>query len=264
MPVRTLEQSPQTCARLAGVFYLLESLAAVFVLYAVLGRLVVHGDAAATAANILGHTLLYRVGFACALLSVVFHVVWALLFYELLKPVNRRVALLATFVMLVGCALQALAGLLYFAPLLVLTGGSSLGAFSADELQALAFVFLKLNAQAFNSYLVFFGIWCGLVGWLIAGSVFLPRIIGWLMVLAGLGYLTLLSAPLANYLHPWNLALAGPGEISLLLWLLIRGVNPRALLIVLFGRPSQSSLISVTKMLPLGRVSSQDFPLLCL
>jgi len=227
MTGHNIESSPQVYARIAGVFYLLESLTAVFGQFFVLGRLVVHGDTAATAANILGHEPLMRLGFASSLMAVAFHIAWALLFYELLKPVNRHVSLLATFVILVGCAIQALASLLYLAPLLVLADGSSLSAFTAEQLQALALVFLKLNGQAFNIYLAFFGFWCVLVGYLIFKSTFLPRVIGLLMVFAGLGYLTLLSAPLANYLYPFNMAIAGPGEISLLLWLLVKGVNVR-------------------------------------
>jgi hypothetical protein len=72
---------------------------------------------------------------------------------------------------------------------------------------------------------VFFGFWCVLVGYLIFKSTFLPRMIGVLEVLAGLGYLTLLWRPLAHYLYPYNLALAGPGEVSLLLWLLVKGLH---------------------------------------
>jgi hypothetical protein len=82
--------------------------------------------------------------------------------------------------------------------------------------------------MCFNAYLVFFGVWCGLVGYLIYRSTFLPRIIGLLMVVAGLAYLILLWPPLATSLYPFNLALAAPGEISLLLWLLVRGVNAPA------------------------------------
>jgi hypothetical protein len=84
---------------------------------------------------------------------------------------------------------------------------------------------VKLNAQAYDIGLVFFGFWCVLIGYLIFRSTFLPRIIGVLEVLAGLGYLTLLWRPLAHSLYPYNLALAGPGEISLMLWLLVKGVN---------------------------------------
>jgi hypothetical protein len=87
-------------------------------------------------------------------------------------------------------------------------------------------MFLRLRAQCYHSIgLVFFGLYCLLIGYLIFRSTFLPRIIGVLEVVAGLGYLTLLWRPLAHYLYPYNLALAGPGEISLMLWLLVKGVN---------------------------------------
>jgi hypothetical protein len=157
--------------------------------------------------------------------AVPFHIVWAVLFDGLFKRVNRSVSRLAGFVMLVACTMWALSSLLYLAPLLVLPGKTSLSAFAPEQLQTLALVFLKLNGQAYDIGLVFFGFWCVLIGYLIFRSTFLPRIIGVLEVLAGLGYLTLLWQPLAHYLYPYNLALAGPGEISLLLWLLVRGVN---------------------------------------
>jgi hypothetical protein len=101
--------------------------------------------------------------------------------YELLKPVNRNLSLLAAFVILVGCAIQALTSLLYLAPLLILRGGSSLSTFTAEQLQALALMFLKLNAYAFDIYLVFFGLWCVLIGYLIFKSTFLPRVLGVLL-----------------------------------------------------------------------------------
>jgi hypothetical protein len=107
----------------------------------------------------------------------------------------------------------------------VLKSASSLSAFAPEQLQTLALILLKLNGQAYDIGLVFFGLWCILIGYLIAKSTFLPRTIGILYALAGLGYLTLLWQPLAHYLYPYNLALAGPGEISLLFWLLVKGVN---------------------------------------
>ena len=84
---------------------------------------------------------------------------------------------------------------------------------------------LRLSAQAYDIGLVFFWLWCILIGYFIARSTFLPRTIGVLYGLAGLGYLTLLWQPLAKYLYPDNLALAGPVEISLLLWLLVKGMT---------------------------------------
>jgi len=225
MKAGTLETSPQLYARLAGVCYLLGSWASVFGQMIIPGRLVVSGDAAMTAANILAHESLYRFAAVLTFTSVPFHIVWAVLFYQLFKPVNRSIPLLAAFVMLMGCAMWTLCALFSLAPLLILKGASSLSAFAPEQLQTLALLLLRLNAQAFDIGLVFFGLWCILIGYLIARSTFLPRTIGVLYALAGLGYLTLLWQPLAKYLYPYNLALAGPGEISLLLWLLVKGVD---------------------------------------
>ena len=222
---RTIGTSPQVYGRMAGVCYFLGALASVFGQLVIPGRLVVSASAAETAANILAHESLYRFGGVLAFLSVPFHIVWAILFYQLFKPVNRDVTLLAASAMLMGCAMWTLCSLLSLAPLLVLKGTSSLSAFAPEQLQAMALVFLKLNSRAYDLGLVFFGFWCILIGYLIAHSTFLPRTIGVLYALAGVSYLTLLWGPLASYLYPYNLALAGPGEISLLLWLLVKGVN---------------------------------------
>ena len=94
---------------------------------------------------------LFRLGFVSSLLTVPFHIVWAVLFYALFKPVNRSVSRLAGFIMLVACTVWALSSLLYLAPLLVLQGKTSLSAFAPEQLQALALVFLKLNHQASTS-----------------------------------------------------------------------------------------------------------------
>jgi hypothetical protein len=222
---RIAEASPRFKARLAGVFQLLESLTATFGQVVVLGRLVVFGDAAATTANILGHERLFWLGFASSLIGVAFHIAWALLMYELLKPVNRSLSLLAAFVGLVVCALQALTSLLYLAPLLILQGGSSLSAFTAQQLQALALIFLKLNAYAFDIDLVFFGLWCVLTGYLIFRSTFLPRLLGVLLAIDGLGWMTYLYPPLAYQLFPLIAAAAALGEIPLELWLIVKGMN---------------------------------------
>ena len=144
----------------------------------VVGRLVVAGDAAATAANLVAHERLYWLGLASCLVGVLFHVAWAALFYDLFKVVNRGVARFATFVILVGCAVQAVAAVLYLAPWLVLHGGGSLGSFTAEQRQGLALWLFGWNDYTFEVYLVFFGFWCLLIGWLIFRSTFLPRILG--------------------------------------------------------------------------------------
>jgi hypothetical protein len=220
------EASPRSLARMAGVFQGLEGVTATFGQVIVLGRLVVFGNAEATAANILEHERLFWLGFASSLIGVIFHIIWALLLYYLFRPVNRRVSLLAAFVILVGCAIQALTSLFYLAPLLVLRGGSSLSAFTTEQLHALALMFLRLNAYTFDIYLVFFGLWCVLIGFLIFRSIFLPRVLGLLLAIAGLGWMTYLSPPLAHYLFlPYIAGASALGEIPLLLWLLVVGVN---------------------------------------
>lgn len=97
--------------------------------------------------------------------------------------------------------------------------------FKGEQLRALALMFLDLNAQAGNIYLVFFGFYDLLIGYLILRSAFLPRVLGALMALAGLGWLTFLSPPFANHLSPYNLVLGFVAELLLMLWLLVMGVN---------------------------------------
>jgi len=223
---RISEASPRFKARMAGVFQLLEAITAACPGVFILGRLVVDGNAAATAANILGHERLFWLGFASLLIGVACHITWALLMYELLKPVNRSLSSLATFVMLVGCAIQALTSLFYLAPLLILQGGSSLSAFTAEQLQALALMFVKLNSYANDIYLVFFGFWCILIGYLIFRSTFLPRILGVLLAISGLGWVTYLYPPLAYHLFmPYIAAASALGEVPLEFWLIVMGVN---------------------------------------
>jgi hypothetical protein len=222
---RTTAISPRFKGRVAGVFEALEGVTSAYGQVVVLGRLVVAGSAATTAANILGHERFFWLGFASSVFGVACHIVWVLLFYELFKPVNRSLSLLAAFVGLVVCAIQALTAFFYLAPFLILSGGSSLSAFTRDQLQALAMIFLRLNAYAFNLDLVFFGLWCVLTGYLIARSRFLPRILGLLLAIDGLGWVMYVYPPLAFQLFPFIAGASALAEIPLQLWLLMMGVN---------------------------------------
>jgi hypothetical protein len=225
MTQKAKEWSPKAKARLAGLFEALEGLTSSWGQVTVLGWLIVVGNSAATADNILKHETLFRLGFASSLFGVVFHLVWAFLFYQLFRPVNRSVSFCAVFIILVGCAIQAVTALLYLAPLLVLTAGSSLSALTQQQTQALAYMFLKLNGLAFDTYLVFFGLWCVLTGYLIFKSTFLPRILGVLLAIDGLGWMLFMWPPLGHYLFPIIAVACGLAEVPLQLWLLIFGVN---------------------------------------
>ena len=171
------------------------------------------------------HQPLFRLGLATGLIATACYVAVTALFYDLFKPVNRSLSLLAAFFSLVGCAILAFASVFRIAPLVVLGGGQYLSVFKVEQLRALAFLFLEFYGQGFNICFVFFGFYCLLIGYLIFRSAFLPRILGVLMAFAGLGWLTFLSPPLADYLSPYNLALGLLGQESMFLWLLVMGVN---------------------------------------
>jgi hypothetical protein len=224
MTERIAEASPRPRARFTGVVYLFYFLTAV--LGEVLLRgMVVEGDAAATASNILGHQTLFRLGLATGLISTASYIAVTALFYDLFKPVNRSLSLLAAFFSLVGCAILAFASLFQVAPLVVLGSGQYLNIFTAEQLRSLAYLFLELYGEGVNICFVFFGVYCVLIGYLIFKSIFMPRILGVLMAFAGLGWLTFLSPPLANHLSPDNLILGFVAELALMLWLLVMGVN---------------------------------------
>jgi hypothetical protein len=225
MTERIAEVSPRSLARITGVFYLINILTGIFAQGFVNDRLVVSGDAAATATNILTHESLFRLGFAVYLIEMACQVVVTVLFYELLKPAGRRVSLLAACLSLVGIAIKTCSRLFYIAPLLVLGGASYLSVFNAEQLRALSLLLLKVNDQGAAIGLIFFGFYAVIKGYLIIKSTFLPRILGVLAVLAGLGLLTFLHMPLGYRLFPYIAALGLLGAVPQILWLLVFGVN---------------------------------------
>ena len=224
MMERIAEPPPRPRARIAGAVYLLYFLTAVFGELFLKG-LVVDGDASATANSILAHQPLFRLGLASGLIATACYVAVTILFYDLFKPVNRTLSLLAAFFSLVGCAILAFTSLFRAAPLVVLGGSRYLSVFKVEQLRALASLFLELYAQGVNICFVFFGVYCLLIGYLIFRSTFLPRILAALMACAGLGWLTFLSPPLANYLSPYIQIFGFLAELALMLWLLVIGVH---------------------------------------
>src|SRR5438874_8860025 len=125
MTGRIAEASPRFLARMTGVFYLLTILAGIFAQGFVSERLLVFGDAAATANNILTHRGLYQLGFTVYLIEMACQIATATLWYVLLRPVNRSVALTAAFIELAGCAVKTGARVFYLAPLFVLGAGGT-------------------------------------------------------------------------------------------------------------------------------------------
>ena len=224
---RIVERSPRPNARTIGVVYLLYFLTAFFGAFLTKG-LVLPGDAAATANSILAHGALYRSGFAVGLIANAIYIAVTALFYRLFEPVNRSMSLLAAFFSLVGCAIQICGGVLQLAPLVILGDSQLLSSFKVEQLQAAALLSLKLYSQAFSIALVLFALYDLLVGYLIFRSTFLPRILGVLLMLAGVGWLTFVWAPLATLLSSYVLPLGALAEILLMLWLIVKGVNVSA------------------------------------
>ncbi len=219
----TGESSPRVTGRMAGLFYLLVAVWGGLAMFARRG-LIVKGDAAATAVNILAHQSRYLTAFAGDLLVVASYVVVTALFYRMFKPVNKSVSLTAAFFSLTACAIQGFALAFQLAPLTLLDGAQYLGVFKPEQLQSLAYMFLKLYSQAYGIALVFFGFYCLLIGYLICRSTFLPRILGAFMMLAGLGGLLFLSPVFATAHLPYTL-MGSVGELLLTAWLLVKSVD---------------------------------------
>lgn len=219
------EISPRVKARLAGTFLLITMLAGVLSQGFIGDRLIVAGDAATTATNILAHEALFRLAFAIYLIEMACQITMTVLLYDLLKPVNRSVSLLAATFGLVGSTIKTLSRLFFFAPLLILGGAHYLSVFDARQLQALAFLFLRVDYQAETIAMVFFGLYALVKSWLVFRSWFLPRILGVVGAVGGLGWLAYLYEPLAARVLPYILGAAFFGALANVLWLLMVGVN---------------------------------------
>ena len=229
MTERTKDYSPRTMARIAGFLYLLIIIGALFIPFATVPSGMMRGDAALpTVAHILAAKQLYILaGIGQAILGAC-DIAVALILYQLLKPVGRSLALLAAFFRLVFVAIANANLLNHFAPLLLLSG--DLGAFTPEQLQALAGMFLRLRTIGLDIALVFFGFHCVILGYLLFRSTFFPRVLGLLMAVGGVGYIanifaTVLPLDVAARLFPYVMLPAGVAELGLSLWLVVVGVN---------------------------------------
>jgi hypothetical protein len=221
----SLTARPRLYARLAGAFYVVITACALFAYLYVREQVIVSDDMARTAANLLAHEQLYRIGFAAAVVVVVCNLPLGFLLAELLKVVNPRLARLALLFITVSATLEAVNLLNYIEPLFTVSLPEYASAFSDAQRQALARGPVKMFGYAFSVSLTFFGVFCALTGLLIVRSRFLPATLGVLMGIAGVTYwinsFRLFLALPIPYL-PWVTLVA---ELSLALWLLVVGVD---------------------------------------
>lgn len=223
---RITHPSPLAKARLAGFFYLITVITRIIGDGFIRDRLVVSNDAATTAANILSHQGLFRLGFIADLAAFGSYLALTVILYELFKPVSRSLSFGAVVLSVVACTVQAVSSVFHLAALMILNGSDVWRGFTIEQVQSLALLSLRLRAMTYHNVgLVFFGLYLGLIGYLILRSTFFPRVLGVLMMLAGLSYMAFLSPPLARQLLPYILIPAGVGQIAMTLWLLVRGMN---------------------------------------
>jgi hypothetical protein len=223
---RTADMSPRTKGRYAGAVYLLYVIAGIFAQVFVSEHLIVFGDAAKTASNILANQSLYRLGFTVYLLEMAGQIATVVLFYQLLKPVSRTGAMLSAAFELTGCGIKIFSRLFYFVPVLMLSGGASyFTAFSKEQLDSIALLLLRINDNGAAIALAFFGFSTVVQGWLIYRSGFLPRWLGVIAMISGCGWLTFLSPPLGMRLFMYAALVGLLGLIAMIGWLLTIGID---------------------------------------
>ena len=219
----------QTYARIAGLLFLISIVAGGFGELYVPTVLIVSGDPTATAKNIVASDLLFRMGFASYLVEAICDIALTLILYLLLRPVGRELALLTAFFRLVGTAIFAASELFYFAPAFILGGADYLKTFSPDQLNTLAYVSLRMYVYGGGLFFAFGGVGSILLGYLIFRSGYLPKILGALMALGGLGFVirsfALALVPASASLGVILLLPTGLAMLSLTGWLLVKGVD---------------------------------------
>jgi hypothetical protein len=226
----TAARSARVRARISGGLYVLCIVFGFFAEMVVRSRLIVYSDPALTATNILGSQSLYRLGFFADMAAMMLGVLSSIILYTLLRVVSRSVALTVLVLDIISNTVSLCGGVLLFAPLIILPGDNSLSGFSMAQLQWFSLLSLKLYESAYAVNLGIFGGSCILTGYLIYQSTFLPKVLGVLMGIAGVCYLTnsfvsLMPKGFGNDLFPWILLPVLLAEGALAFWLLIVGLN---------------------------------------
>ncbi len=226
--------STKKTARLAGLLYLLSSIPAPFALLYVPGKLVVAGDATATADRIRASQTLLRMGIGAELVSTTLFIFVALVLYRLFKPVSERAALAMMVLILLSFPISLLNVLNEIAALNFAGGGRAakvLSVLDTHQRDALAYLSLHMHDQGVFVAQVFWGLWLLPFGICVMRSGFIPRILGILLMIAGCGYVagSLAELVLPQYSHAVGqvtLILAA-GELPIIFWLLIWGAKPQ-------------------------------------
>jgi len=222
--------SKKKLARIAGLFYLLVIASGLFAEIFVRQKLRIQADPLAIAEHLKKSEMLSRLGLVADLFNFVCGLPAVLIIYVLFKPVNKFLMSLAMLFVIVQTAVIATNLMNQVSPLLLLGNNAYLDTFTPGQRAGLSMYALDLQAQGYGIGLVFFAFYCMIVGYLIWNSTLVPRILGLLYALAGISYLAnsiimIASKDFANPLFPYFAIISFVGELSLCLWLLIKGVK---------------------------------------
>lgn len=222
----------QRQARFAGLLYLLSGLTAPFALLYVPRRLVVPGDATATADHLRASEMLLRLGIGGELLSATIFVFVTLALYRLLKGVDQGHARAMVILYALSVPISYLNSVNDLAALFLVRGGAFLSGFDQRQLDTMALLFLRLHGQGVVLAQVFWGLWLFPFGILVFRSGFFPRVLGVWLIVNGSAYVALSLCALllpqyAGMVSRFTFPLLF-GELAMTLWLLIVGVGPRA------------------------------------
>jgi hypothetical protein len=221
------EARPSTRGRVLAGFYLLLLTCGILAQAAIADRLIVIDDPTRTAANITNARAVYQLAFTIFIVEMASQIVVTVMFYGLLRPVSRTVARLSAVFGLTGCGIKMFARVFFYAPLILLSGASYLSAFAPAQLAALSIVSVRLSNVGAGIALAFFGMDGLLRGWLIYRSGFMPRGLGVIAAVAGIGWMTYLWPPLGAKTFMIVAPFAIVGVLVTTGWLFIRGIDDK-------------------------------------
>ncbi len=230
MKTSVREVPPSTLARIAGVLYLIIAVAAIFAHFIIPEQFIVPGDAAATVANIAANPTVFRIGtVGSELVILLSEVVLSIVLYVLLKPVNATLSLVAAVSRLVMTTIHGLNLLNIYFVLQLVEGGPVPAAFGPEQTQALVTMFLDAHSTGFVLGIAFLVLHVFTLGYLIVQSGYFPKVLGYLFIAAGVGYLVdtvgLLLIPGYTTTPGLIAAVIAVAELAFPIWLLVKGVN---------------------------------------
>lgn len=228
------ERSPEETkrlARLAGAVYVSLGLTAAFGFY---HSPLVEGDLAVIAQKLTQSDIRFRIGLVSDVLSTALSVPLALLLYQLFKPVHKMQAVWMAVLLVAAMPISFVVALNYVAAQWLLTGAAGFAAFSSAQREELGMLFLRLHTHGVLAVEIFWGLWLVPFGLLVMKSRFIPRVLGILLVIAGVAYVThslislLLGGPRIMAYERVTMLARAAGEFPIMLWLLIKGADTRS------------------------------------